>query len=527
MKYTVLKNVRVGIALVFLLLISLFFLDFRLEVPEELINTTLYLQFAPSLMKFLTTLSLASAGFFIVMILTALFGRVYCSAICPLGILQDVFIRLSNLFKKKKKRWNRFSRPYNILRYAILGLTALVLIFGSTLLLTLLDPYSNFGRIFTYLFKPVVVGINNAAAGLLNNLNLYFLYRIDLYPVSAGLLAIPGVTLVVVFAMSVTRGRLFCNTVCPVGALLGIMSRYSLFRIRIEPSECTRCSLCEKACKAECIDYKAGFIDYSRCVACFNCINSCREGAVKFDLVRPVKTPVAAEAKPAMAVDGSKRKFITGSMAWLLGMAGAGLAQDIPRPTKKSTVPEPRNHPVCPPGSSGFTVFNKTCTACSLCVSVCPTGVLQPSFLEYGLAGLLQPRMDYHAGFCNFECTRCTEICPNGALLPLKLEEKKLTQLGIAHFIKENCIVHTEKTDCGACSEHCPTKAVHMVPYEGTLVIPEVNDTICIGCGACEYACPTVPYKAIFVDGNPLHLKADPPAEEEKAKIELEDDFPF
>jgi ferredoxin len=137
----------------------------------------------------------------------------------------------------------------------------------------------------------------------------------------------------------------------------------------------------------------------------------------------------------------------------------------------------------------------------------------------------MQPRMDFHAGFCNYECTRCTEICPTGAIMPLMLEAKKLTQIGKTVFIKDNCIVQTEKTICGACSEHCPTKACHLVPFEGKLLIPEIRDEICIGCGACEYACPTKPYKAIFVDGNPVHEAAKKP--DIKALESAPGDFPF
>ncbi len=137
----------------------------------------------------------------------------------------------------------------------------------------------------------------------------------------------------------------------------------------------------------------------------------------------------------------------------------------------------------------------------------------------------MQPRMDFHSGFCNYDCTRCTDVCPTGAIMPLMPEAKRLTQIGKAVFIKDNCIVHTEKTACGACSEHCPTKACHMVPYEGRLLIPEVKDEICIGCGACEYACPTRPYRAIFVDGNPLHEAASKP--ESKELEAVPSDFPF
>jgi ferredoxin len=150
----------------------------------------------------------------------------------------------------------------------------------------------------------------------------------------------------------------------------------------------------------------------------------------------------------------------------LFGLGGTARAKDVPVPTKASTVKEKRSSPVCLPGATSIGNFSDRCTACSLCVSACPKNVIQPSVLEYGLKGIMQPRMDFHKGFCNFECIICTEICPTGALMPLELEAKKLTQLGKAIFIRDNCIVHTEKTDCGACSEHCPTKAVKMIPYE-------------------------------------------------------------
>ncbi len=139
---------------------------------------------------------------------------------------------------------------------------------------------------------------------------------------------------------------------------------------------------------------------------------------------------------------------------------------------------------------------------------------------------MMQPVMNYHKSFCTYNCTKCTEVCPTYALHPLALEAKKLTQIGKVNFIKDNCIVKTEKTACGACSEACPTKAVYMIPYEGNLLIPEVNNEICIGCGHCEFACPTTPYKAIYVDGNSVHMAAKPP-KNEKAESETPVEFPF
>ncbi len=251
----------------------------------------------------------------------------------------------------------------------------------------------------------------------------------------------------------------------------------------------------------------------------------------------PVRVIPKEEAKPKRAVsDPSKRNFLITSVVGVAALYGFKAADSIstekkpklivPKPKGQSTIPEKKTSPVSPPGSRSIERFNKICTGCSLCVSACPTKVLQPAFLEYGLIGVMQPHMTYRKGLCEFDCTLCSEVCPTGAIVPITMEAKHLLQIGQVHFEKKNCIVETEKTDCGACSEHCPTKAVHMVPY-GNLFIPEVDQKICVGCGACEYACPTTPFKAIFVDGNPKHLLAEKP-KTEKAKSALkEGEFPF
>jgi ferredoxin len=143
---------------------------------------------------------------------------------------------------------------------------------------------------------------------------------------------------------------------------------------------------------------------------------------------------------------------------------------------------------------------------------------------------MFQPKMNYHAEYCNFECVKCSEVCPTGAILPISKEQKLTLQIGTSKFIKNSCIVVTKHTACGACSEHCPTKAVEMVPYLGDLMIPRVDEKICIGCGACEYACPTKPDKAIYVEANPYHRKALKPKKkvtDKKKTIKPTDDFPF
>lgn len=185
-----------------------------------------------------------------------------------------------------------------------------------------------------------------------------------------------------------------------------------------------------------------------------------------------------------------------------------------------------KENPITPPGSVSLEHFQAHCTSCHLCVSKCPSHVLKPVLMEYGLEGMMQPTVSFEKGFCNFDCTVCGDVCPNGAIKPLTVDEKHLTQMGHVIFIEENCIVHTDGTSCGACSEHCPTQAVAMVPYKDGLTIPQVNTEICVGCGGCEYVCPAHPFRAIYIEGNPVQKEAKPFKETETEKIEV-DDFGF
>jgi ferredoxin len=184
-----------------------------------------------------------------------------------------------------------------------------------------------------------------------------------------------------------------------------------------------------------------------------------------------------------------------------------------------------REIPIAPPGVPTFDHLREKCISCHLCVSKCPSHVIKPAFLEYGLGGMMQPRLYFDHGFCNYDCTICGDVCPTGAILPLTKEEKNHTQMGQVQFIIENCIVYYDETSCGACSEHCPTQAVHMVPYKGALTIPEIRPEICVGCGGCEYVCPAIPFKAIYVEGLPTQNRIE--LEREKVDEVVIDDFGF
>jgi ferredoxin len=534
-----LKTIRIILALLFILATSFIFIDFRELLPKGLIKGITFLQFLPSVLKFFTSFGLVAAGFVFVLVLTAFFGRIYCSAICPLGIFQDAVSWIRK--KTKRKHRYRFGKPQNFWRYGFLVLPLLILLVGKSLIgISLLDPYSIFGRIASDLLQPVYMWLNNLFAGVLERMNVFVLYPENIIPARGLTYVIPALMTGLIIWFSFTRGRLYCNTICPVGTLLGLLSRVSFFRIRMIEELCTKCGKCAIACKASCIRVKNLEVDFSRCVGCYNCISVCPEDAIKYlPLVGSVHSsgrggPVNLR-EASTPDDPERREALTRMVATGIALAGFSLpvrSQETEIKTdienKVPTEIEPvKNFPVTPPGSLGIRHFTARCTACHLCVSACPTSVLQPSLNEYGWSGILQPLMDYSTNYCNFECTLCSDVCPTGAILSLSPEAKKTTQMGQVHLILENCVVYAENTACGSCSEHCPTQAVTMVPYREGLTLPEIVPEICIGCGACEFACPVRPFKAIYVDGHQVHQVAQKPVTEELEQPDLEEEFPF
>lgn len=519
MQSPALRYVRYILAAFSFLTIAFLFVDYRNLSSPGLFKAFTWLQFGPSLVQFIHTAGILSVGFILILILTFIIGRFYCSALCPLGILQDIMIRVEKWFHKRKVL--RFKKA-TWWRYGFLVLAAVSLLTGFMAVFNLLDPYSNFGRIFSSLVKPLIILTNNLASVMIGESGPFIINRYPIRGFDVPTIVYPSLIAVLLLYLTWRHQRLFCNLICPVGTLLGLISRYSLFKISLDKTICNQCGKCSTKCKANCIDIKTQEIDYSRCVLCFDCIGPCPDKGVKLGRI-PATRYIDDRQASANLNQASRRRFI--GSAFLIGVAGHLFAQkkDTTVFEKPTTIPEKKSGAVTPPGSRSVQEFTTKCIACHLCVSACPTQVLQPSMLHYGLQGFLMPHMDYHANFCNFECVACGRACPTGAIEEITIEEKKTIQLGKTTFVKENCVVYTYNTACGACSEHCPTKAVHMVPYLNGLTIPEVNQSICVGCGACEYACPTIPYKAIYVNGNGVHQLAETP-KEEKIDRDLENE---
>ncbi len=552
-----LKKIRVVLSILLFTLITLYFLDFRGFLPKGLQWLT-EIQFVPAL------LALNLAVLVALLLLTILFGRVYCSSICPMGIWQDIAAWLSKRLNKKKRY--RYHKAKNGLRIVILASTAVAFILGFTLLAGLLDPYGAYGRMVTHLLRPAYLAGNNLLASIFTSFNNFTFYKVSLFTVSVSSLVIALITLLGIGYMAWRGGRNYCNTVCPVGTLLGFLSRYSLFKVWIDDETCNACGLCAMRCKASCIDTKNRHIDYSRCVTCFNCLESCNRNAMKYRLVVPWKRnesgetsesrktnePKKAKAlneisrinntkeqlvqlssstagQPGIAqehttgLNTSKRRFLTALVVTTFTakelMAKTWSEKLSPKRAFK------RQTPIAPPGVPSFDHLLQKCISCHLCVSKCPSRVIKPALLEYGLGGMMQPRLYFDRGFCNYDCTVCGDVCPTGAILPLTKEEKNHTQMGQVQFVLENCIVYHDETSCGACSEHCPTQAVRMVPYKGVLTIPEINPEICVGCGGCEHVCPANPYKAIYVEGLTTQRRIE--IEHEEVKDIRIDDFGF
>lgn len=481
-----LKKIRTALAVLFLIGITVLLLDITGALNAWL-GWMAKIQFLPAV------LALNVAVVAALVLLTLVFGRLYCSVICPLGIFQDVVSHIggkAHKFRFSYKKENRW------LRYGVLAAFIILLVAGASQIAALIAPYSAYGRIVTNLFAPISSDIVESR----------LFYAGEHAPKSLPTLIVAAVTLVLIVILAWKGGRTWCNNICPVGTILGLVSRFAIFRPVFDLSKCNGCKLCSRNCKSSCIDPVNHKIDYSRCVVCFDCIGTCRKGAISYKPFFAAKPATQQEeAKPAEGAT-SRRNFL--AVAAMVASAATLEAQEkqvegslaiLER--KKAPV---RAVPIHPAGSESLRHFSQHCTACQLCVTSCPNKVLRPSVK---FDRLMQPEMSFELGYCRPECTTCSQVCPAGAIKPVTPVDKSSIQIGHAVWIQDNCVVVTDKVSCGNCARHCPAGAIRMVAVEegSKLKVPSVNAERCIGCGSCEYHCPARPVSAIHVEGNEVH----------------------
>ena len=537
-----LKTMRIILAALSFFGILLLFFDFT-GVMHHWLGFLADIQFLPALLALNVGVVLG------LVVLTLIVGRVYCSVICPLGILQDI----ASFFAGKVHK-NRFAykAPKPWLRWGSLGVFALLMVLGVHAVALLVAPYSAFGRMAANLFAPLYRLGNNAAAYLAERLDSYAFYSVDVWIKSIPSFVIAMVSFVAIVVLAWRGGRMWCNTICPVGTILGFLSRFAWFRPSIDTEKCVGCRICEKQCKASCIHAKTHTIDASRCVACMNCIGACHKGAIAWthpkknkitqnadiqtDQNADIQTDQNADIQTEQNADIQTNQNAVGQTdqnavgqtnqnaaspmrrGFLLALSSMAVTSVAAAQDKltdgglKPLIPRQapsRGTPLKPAGSLSLRNFSTRCTGCQLCVSSCPNGVLRPSS---SLATLMQPEMSFERGFCRPECTRCSEVCPAGAITPVTREEKSSIQIGHAVWIREQCIPVTKGRSCGNCARHCPTGAIQMVPLaqndnssRKAPKIPIIDTERCIGCGKCEFVCPARPVSAIVIEGHEKH----------------------
>ena len=445
-----LKKIRIISAVFFLFAVSLLFLS-SAEVVHKFLGWTAKVQLVPAI---LAANFAVLAGLFL---LTLFFGRIYCSAICPLGIFQDGVSRVAGLVKKNRFSWRIPKKPLVILRFAILAIFVFALSANITVITVLLEPYSIFGRMISQLSPP------------------FYEFTIVFW---VALLSFAVITI-----SAIISGRGYCNTICPVGTFLAVITKCSFIKSPIDEEKCNSCGICVKNCKAECIDTAGKKIDYLRCVSCCNCMGECPKGAIKLSWCNPFKGRANPAPTENLTNDGiSRRGFISATALLALGLFAR-------------TKTAPQNFtPLVPSGAGSLQNFSRRCTACQLCVSVCPEKILRPSSR---ISSFMQPHLAFERGWCRPECVKCSQVCPTGAINRQTIEEKSRTQTGIAVLNSELCLAR-----CNVCARRCPNGAITMVQKSEDnprRTIPKIDPARCVGCGACEHYCPSRPQSAITV----------------------------
>jgi polyferredoxin len=457
------------------------------------------------LATWLTTHTLVAAGLWSLATLavTIVMGRVFCGWICPLGTLFSmagwVFDRVWPN-RKRRDHWSPWQRTKYYLLVGFLAMAALgshwvcvmdpiVLLYRSTA--TALLPGTQ------WVLEEFSTAIYRADPGV-GSLRLakltepaYQAIRTTAFNVEKQAFLGGGVVLaifVLLLLLNKVRRRFWCRYLCPLGALLGLFGRWPVLRRKVNPQMCNQCDLCAQNCHGAAGCTPGDQWKPSECLGCLNCTDSCRRDSLSFTFVSPLQKEPRREP-----IDLSRRATIAAAVG---GLATLAFLRGSPQARGKTYNPAL----VRPPGARLERDFLQRCTSCGVCMKVCPTGGLQPTWAEAGLEGLWTPRLVPRIGQCDYTCNLCGQVCPTEAIQPLTVEEKQKVRIGLASFDITRCIPYAYARECTVCEEHCPIpdKAIYVIPTEivtrsgekKTVKQPHVDVEKCIGCGICENVCP-------------------------------------
>lgn len=449
---------------------------------------------------FISTHSLKSSLLIslIVVFLTITFGRFFCGWFCPMGSVTHFF---SYIFKKSKIYKPKIENDKRVWWKYYLFVFFLVLALFSINIFGILDPFSLLFRSFVTSILPAFGFILSSLSFHLSGISVNFIQNLgdSLYQFIQGFylerLSSQGIFIGIIFVgillLNLISERFWCRSLCPLGALLGILSPFTILKLKIEKDRCSECNLCNMVCPSGATPFPQGKWKPTECFYCFNCADKCPFSEVKF--------PVSFQIATKKNFDLSRRKLIVISSASLLIF-----------PFFRTTFAKKRSHPtlIRPPGAIEESEFLRKCVRCAECMKICPTNAIHPSLFEGGLEGFWTPILIMKIGYCEYNCYLCSQVCPTDAIRKISMEEKKKTKIGTAFVDKTRCLPYSFGVSCIVCEEVCPTspKAIKMVEIEtptkdGVKKVraPAVDPMECIGCGICEFKCPVADLPAIRV----------------------------
>ncbi len=463
----------------------------------------LFLDFNPLI--FITTVlsthakNIPSAFFLsiILILITIPLGRVFCGWVCPLGTINNIFSSFRKKYPIKiRKNWHKIKYYLfiSILVSSIFTLQLAGLLDPMSLLIRSLSlsiyPLTDYAlrETFDMIYNTDTHGIVNVSESIYNFLKQNVLsFHQPFY--FQGIFI--GLIFFTIVGLNFFEKRFWCKYICPLGALLGLLSKYAI--VKREVSEgCTSCSLCSTACQGEALKKGGEEWRKTECLVCFNCDDICPANAVKFGFRKNDPLPINLGRRKVM-----------------LSMASGILTVPLIRSTPFSKLGFSEPFLLRPPGALEEREFLKRCVKCGECMKVCITNGLQPTFLEAGLEGIWSPRLVPSIGYCEYRCTLCGQVCPTGAIQKLSLQDKMNVRIGLAMIDKGRCLPYAHRTSCIVCEEVCPTptKAIWLEEVvvrdrsgkEIFLKQPHVDLNLCIGCGICEAKCPVGSKPAIYV----------------------------